>query len=190
MFSTYENEVAAVHMMTKGSVNLSTYPASQDDTVESLLERLAKLEHHQERMRRVNSLARNRNVRALGEMGYSEAQIASLLSPEHTRHGGFFPSYKVKTGAAKIRALKDQLRELDVAAGRDSVHVEESEYTYCEDTTERKVTFQFGAKPDKTVRAALRRHGFTRQIGARHYARSLTTTSLRAAAQLRSLLGA
>ena len=79
---------------------------------DQLRTKLAKLEAMHERMKKVNSLVRYKNTKALKVLGYSESQIHRLLQPEFVKDGVFFPKYKLRNNYAKIRALKEQVKLL------------------------------------------------------------------------------
>ncbi|HYD60872.1 MAG TPA: hypothetical protein VEC35_10980 [Noviherbaspirillum sp.] len=168
--------------------NLNRHAAANSEDAAELRARLDKLQLSQERMRRVNSYARNGNRRALVAMGFSDAQIEAFMSPERTRCGGFFPAYKLKNGTKKIRLIKDKLRELDAAQDGQSIEEEGNGYTYRIDSEERTISFQFLAKPSKDIRNALRKHGFMRKTNALLYERGVSTAALDAARQLRTMI--
>lgn len=172
-------------MQIRTNLRTTTTPTSAD----SLRARLEKLTACQERMQRVNSYVRNRNVRALKEMGYTDAGIATLFSRSKPHlGGGFFPTYKVTNNATIIRMLRAQLADMEANADAAPALVEGKEYTSRSDGL--SVSFTFLAKPDKGARALLRRNGFVRSSGEFTYSREWSAAALRAAAHLRGIFDA
>lgn len=150
--------------------------------------RITNLEAVRDRMRRVNSLVRNRNTRALKEMGYSQAQIEKMLTPNCDASGGFFPTYKLRNNDTKLRALKSRLKELDALLGRIDLQIEREGYVYTEDGADGRVSFRFLAKPDKVIRAALRKYGFIHSAAPNIYDRPICSAAIVAANRLRAIL--
>lgn len=151
--------------------------------------RLEKLVSSQQRMCRVNSYLRNGNLRGLKEMGYSETGIAALLSGAKSYLGaGFFPAHKISNTEAKIRAVRSEIQVAELASGNIPMDVENDLYRYHHDAL--SVTFGFDAKPDKAIRAVLRRQGFIRSSGEFQYSREWSSAALRAASAVRRFLDA
>lgn len=160
---------------------------SAANTITILRDRLDKLTTSHQRMQRVNSYVRNRNVRGLKEMGYTDEGIAKLFSGKKPHlGGGFFPSYKVDNAAAQIRAVRAEIEAAELASGDIPHQVEGDAYTYRHDAL--SVAFSFLAKPDKGTRAMLRRFGFVRSSGEFQYSREWSSAALRAAASVRRAL--
>ena len=152
--------------------------------VEALRARLDKLTASQQRMQRVNSYVRNRNLRGLKEMNYSDDEIAALLNRAKPHlGGGFFPAYKITNAASQIRTVRAEIEAAELASGEVPQLLESDEYTYRHDAL--SVSFSFMAKPDKATRAVLRRHGFARSSGEFCYSREWSSAALRAAASVR-----
>lgn len=159
--------------------------------VAALRDRLDKLTTSHQRMQRVNSCVRNRNVRGLKEMGYTDDGIAKLLSgakrgAKPYQGGGFFPSYKIDHAALQIRTVRAEIEAAELASGDVPHQVEGDAYSYRHDAL--SVTFSFTAKPDKGTRAILRRFGFMRASGEFQYSREWSSAALRAAASVRRAL--
>ncbi len=155
--------------------------------VNGLRVRLERLVTSQQRMQRVNSYVRNRNVRGLKEMGYTDDGIAALLNGTKPHlGGGFFPTYKLDHAAAQIRAVRAEIEAAELASGDIPNLVDADGYTYRHDAL--AVAFSFLAKPDKAIRALLRRHGFVRSSGEFQYSREWSSAALRAAASVRRVL--
>ena len=170
---------------------MQTVSTEQNQNVASnmtdLRARLEKLVTSQQRMQRVNSYVRNRNVRGLKEMGYTDDGIAALMNRAKPHlGGGFFPTYKIDNATAQIRAVRAEIEAAELASGDIPNLIEADSYSYRHDAL--SVTFTFLAKPDKAIRALLRRHGFARSSGDFQYSREWSSAALRAAASVRRVL--
>lgn len=155
--------------------------------VTDLRVRLEKLMTSQQRMQRVNSYVRNRNVRGLKEMGYTNDGIAALVNGAFPHQGRvLFSTYKLDYASAQIRAVRAEIAAAEMASGEIPSQVETDTYTCRHDA--QAVTFWFLSKPDKGTRAALRRFGFVRSGGEFRYSRECSSDVLRAVASVRRVL--
>jgi hypothetical protein len=108
----FSYDVAAQNGTGVSTALNAAFGLSLTHVADQLRTKLAKLEVMRERMKKVNSLVRYKNTKALKALGYSEAQIHRLLQPEFVKDGVFFPKYKLRSNYAKIRALKEQVKLL------------------------------------------------------------------------------
>ena len=141
-------------------------------TADIVAVRIAKLKAAYERMRKINSLVRKRNVKGLKRFGYSEAQISRLLQLENEKRSSIYPDFKLRNSYRKIVALRRLARLLDTT-DRQDVAIEEESYSYHEDVAAQQIRYRFAAKPDKAIRALLRRAGFELRPSRNAYERNL-----------------
>lgn len=157
------------------------------DAADLVAARLAKLEAVRERMRKVNTLVRNRNAKGLKRLGYADSKVTRLLQPDSENRCAFYTDYKLRTNYQQIVALRRIARELEIGERAD-VCIEQEEYQYREDSGAGTIAFQFSSKPDKALRALLRRAGFVLRPSRNAYERPLDSDGVAAASLLRDHL--
>ena len=81
------------------------------EALEKLTDKLARLKKRHNLMRNANRLVRRENQEGLAELGFSEAQIQKLLTPDLAGRLGF-PDYVIAKNSANIRRIKQRLRTL------------------------------------------------------------------------------
>src|SRR5437868_1125153 len=86
---------------------------AHQDAADLIAVRLAKLEAVRERMRKVNTLVRNRNAKGLKRLGYADSKVARLLQPDSENRCAFHTDYKLRTNYQQIVALRRMARELE-----------------------------------------------------------------------------
>lgn len=130
--------------ISSGIVRIDT----DQDAADLVAARLAKLEAVRERMRKVNTLVRNRNAKGLKRLGYADTKVARLLQPDSENRCAFYTDYKLRTNYQQIVALRRIARELETGHRAD-VCIEQEGYQYREDSGAGTIAFQFSSKPDK-----------------------------------------
>lgn len=160
---------------------------AHQDAADLIAARLAKLEAVRERMRKVNTLVRNRNAKGLKRLGYADSKVARLLQPDSENRCAFHTDYKLRTNYQQIVALRRMARELE-SMDRLDVSIDQEDYLYREDASGQTISFRFTAKPDKALRALLRRAGFVLRPSRNTYERTLDCAGIAAASQLRDHL--
>jgi len=157
------------------------------DAADVVTAKLAKLEAVRERMRKVNTLVRNRDAKGLKRLGYADTQVARLLQPDSENRCAFYTDFKLRQNYQQIVALRRRIRELEASEHSD-VEIDQDGYVYREDALAHTISFAFGSKPDKALRALLRRAGFVLRPSRNTYERELDGQALKAAAMLREQL--
>lgn len=140
---------------------------SSDDpnAIEKLRAELAEIEERHERVKKVNRIARAKKkteaekIKEIVALGYGEKTARSIIEPDYMGRVGY-PSYALSTNTAKMRRIKQRIAELEKRQGREDVEIERAEFSYREDVTDNRVSFEFGGKPSKEVRDLLKRNGF------------------------------
>ena len=153
------NDFYAASRMASRAANDNAAPVSQ--VIDELHAKIAKLEAHRERMKKLNSLVRNKNTKALRALGYSESEILRLLHPDCVKHCEFFRAYKFRNNFEKLRALKEQVKVLESSTERFVERFGARNpapcYLYDEDAAQERISLYFQAKPEKNVRNELHR---------------------------------
>ena len=157
------------------------------DAADLIAAKLAKLEGVRERMRKVNTLVRNRNAKGLKRLGYADSKVARLLQPDSENRGAFYTDYKLRNNYQQIMSLRRLARKLETV-DRSDVSIDQDEYMYREDVSTETISFRFMAKPDKALRALLRRAGFVLRPSRNTYERALDFAGIEAASGLREHL--
>lgn len=147
----------------------------------TLREKLGKVEASIGRMRRVNSLVRNRNRRGLLELGYTEQQIEKFFAGDAICQGGFFPAYKLRNTAAAAREIKQQLLFLEECEDLEPEYIEAGSFVFEKNPDRVVLCFRFYAKPNKAQRALLRKHAFERSAGEFTYENVWSEATLKTA---------
>lgn len=159
------------------------------DSIKKLKEQLSIRKVNQERMRAANALIRHNDRTGLLNMGFTEAQIVKLCTPDCGRVG--FPSYSFTNNNAQIHRIEQRIAELERNAQREDKIVEGNGYTYHEDTSENRVMFFFSAKPSDQVRDLLKRYAFKFSSSRNNaWVRKLNGNGLYAAKMVREKLDA
>lgn len=160
---------------------------AHQDATELIAAKLAKLEAVRERMLKVNTLVRNRNAKGLKRLGYADSKVARLLRPDSENRCAFYTDYKLRANYQQIVALRRMARELE-SVERPDVSIDQVGYLYREDGAAQTISFRFTAKPDKALRALLRRAGFVLRPSRNTYERPLDSAGIAAVSQLREHL--
>lgn len=160
---------------------------SPQDAAILISARLAKLEAVRERMRKVNSLVRDRNAKGLKRLGYAASEVARLLQSDCENRCTFRTDDKLRANYRKIVALRRMARELE-SMERLDLSIDQEDYQYREDASAQTISFRFTAKPDKALRALLRRAGFVLRPSRNTYERTLDCSGIAVASELRDHL--
>lgn len=160
---------------------------AQQDPADLVAARLAKLEAVRERMRKVNTLVRNRNAKGLKRLGYADSKQARLLQPDSENRCAFHTHYNLRTNYQQIVALRRMARALK-SMDRIDVSIDQGGYLHREDASAELISFRLTAKPHKALRALLRRAGFLLRPARNTYERVLDCAGIAAASALRDQL--
>lgn len=148
--SYYEQKAASVG---KGGIS-----SDDPEAVQKLQAELEKLERLQDTMKKANALVRKQDREGLAALGFSEARIAQLFTPDFCGRLGF-PDYAVTNNSANIRRIKQRIEALQAAPAETTERLE-GDVTIREDATENRILLVFPAKPSEQVREILKRSGF------------------------------
>jgi Domain of unknown function (DUF3560) len=139
-------------------------PIYSDDpkALEKLTDKLARLKKRHNLMRNANHLVRRENQEGLAELGFSEAQIQKLLTPDLAGRLGF-PDYVIAKNSANIRRIKQRLRTLQKSRTEEvgetvtgnGVRIVDNVKANC-------LQLFFPTCPSREIRAELKSNGFRR----------------------------
>lgn len=162
MRSVHESEKAAYYARKAEAVeNNDNIYIGDDDAIERLEEKIAKLTTLQEQMKGSNKILRNskmshtEKIDAFIALGISEAKATRIV-----RENLVFPGYSLTNNNAKINAAKKQLEKAKSLAGKEDREYEAGDLTIEECYSENRVRIYFPGKPDDEMRENLKRNGF------------------------------
>lgn len=162
MRSVHESEKAAYYARKAEAVeNNDNIYIGDDDAIERLEEKIAKLTTLQEQMKGSNKILRNskmsytEKIDAIIALGISEAKATRIV-----RENLVFPGYSLTNNNAKINAAKKQLEKAKSLAGKEDREYEAGDLTVEECYSENRVRIYFPGKPDDEMRENLKRNGF------------------------------
>lgn len=162
MRSVHESEKAAYYARKAEAVeNNDNIYIGDDDAIERLEEKIAKLTTLQEQMKGSNKILRNskmshtEKIDAIIALGISEAKATRIV-----RENLVFPGYSLTNNNAKINAAKKQLEKAKSLAGKEDREYEAGDLTIEECYSENRVRIYFPGKPDDEMRENLKRNGF------------------------------
>lgn len=146
------------------SVGTGGIRSDENNAVEKLEKKLAKLEADQELMKAANKAIRLKDTEKgnarLAELGFTDRQIAELRTPDFAGRIGY-QSFRLSNNSANIRRIKKRIEELK--AEQDSGQTEDKQFqgfTLREDTEAVRIQFLFDDKPDEESRSILKSNGF------------------------------
>lgn len=157
-----ESEKAAYYRRKAESVenNESIY-LEDDDAIDRLKEKIAKLTALQEQMKGSNKILRNskmihtEKIDAIVALGISEATATRIV-----RENLVFPGYSLTNNNAKINAAKKQLEKAEKLASKEDKEYELGDLTIEECYSENRVRIYFPGKPEDEMIENLKRNGF------------------------------
>jgi hypothetical protein len=145
--------------------------AGQDDALQKLRDKLAKLESYQEAMKKCNKLLRSKEFKSLEvydekvtfltqRLGWKEETAYAVLEPDYMGKIGI-PAYQLKNNNAEIRRLKGRIIELERLSKMEATSEERPDGIEIErDPDAARIRLIFPGKPDKATRTLLKQNGF------------------------------
>jgi hypothetical protein len=130
------------------------------DAVVKLREQLEKCERLQAVMVAANKAIRKGDDEALRALGFNDARIAQLKTPDFCGRIGF-ADYQTKNNGANIRRLKARIADLERNATRETKETERQDgLRIVENAEANRLQLVFPGKPSAEARAILKRYGF------------------------------
>lgn len=145
----------------KAAENNSSISSDNPDAIKLLREKVAKLQHLQEKMVAANKCIRKNNKEGLSELGFSEKEITGLFTPDCFGIPGFAP-FELSNNRQKLNNAKKRLVMLEKQAKEES---SEREYTafglrIVDNVEENRTQLFFDEKPSAEIRTKLKGYGF------------------------------
>lgn len=154
------SEAADLEARAKAAAQNTAIFSDDPDATEKLEAKIARLEKRQEMMRQANKLVRKQDRAGLAEMGYDEAQITALFTPDFCGRVGY-ADYQLTNNGANIRRLRERIKDLERAAARpEAAPVEIGGVRIEENKEANRLQIFFPGKPGAEVRADLKARGF------------------------------
>jgi Domain of unknown function (DUF3560) len=130
------------------------------EVLEKVTDKLARLKKRHNLMRNANRLVRRENQEGLAELGFSEAQIQKLLTPDLAGRLGF-PDYVIAKNSANIRRIKQRLRTLQKSRTEEvGETVTGNGVRIVDNVKANRLQLFFPACPSREIRAELKSNGF------------------------------
>lgn len=137
--------------------------SGDEDAIEKLEEKLEMLKETQETMKAVNKAIRMKDTEKgdeeLRTMGYSDAQIKELRTPDFCGRVGF-PQYALQNNNANIHRVEDRLKSLKATKEKGTQETETEFFKVVRNTEEMRLQIIFDGKPEPEVREILKSNGF------------------------------
>lgn len=147
------------------------------NATEKLTEKTQQLEERQKLMREANKLVRKKDTEGLLNMGFTEAQIQRLCTPDFCGRVGF-ADYRLTNNNANIRRLKQRLTQLEQVSTQENTENTINGVRIVENVDENRLQLFFPSIPSQEVRAKLKHAGFrwspTNQAWQRHRSNAAT----------------
>jgi hypothetical protein len=141
---------------------LRTIFSDDPEALEKLTDKLARLKKRHNLMRNANRLVRRENQEGLAELGFSEAQIQKLLTPDLAGRLGF-PDYVIAKNSANIRRIKQRLRILQKSRTEEvGETVTGNGVRIVDNVAANRLELFFPVCPSREIRAKLKSNGFRR----------------------------
>jgi len=154
-----KDKAADLRRRAGAAENNRTIFSDDPDATEKLVAKIVRLEQRQEMMKKANRLVRKENQDELAEMGFSEAVIAGLLTPDFCGRVGF-PSYMLTNNNANIRRMKKRVVHIAAHADDETTEIEIGPVRIVDDVDANRLQVFFPDKPTAEVRAQLKQSGF------------------------------
>lgn len=154
--------------------------SGDENAVEKLEEKLAKLKAEQENMKSANKAIRMKNINKgnnlLTELGYSQDEIKDLRTPDYCGRVGY-PDYLLRNNNANIHRIESRLKNLKATKEKGTLETENQFFKVVENTELMRLQLFFEDKPEQNVRVILKSNGFKWAPSQSAWQRQLTNNS-------------
>lgn len=137
--------------------------SSDEDALERLEAKLEKLKATQEKMKATNRAVRMKDKikgdQKLTDLGYSEAEIKELRSPDFCGRIGY-PDYALSNNNANIHRIEGRIKSLKKEKESGTLETENEFFKVVENTDVMRLQLFFNEKPEVEVRDILKHNGF------------------------------
>jgi hypothetical protein len=136
--------------------------SDDENAIDKLKEKLAKLQKAQEQMKACNAIIRDKKekkVERLAEILGTKERAEALLIPDFCKRIGF-ASYTLTNNNTTIKATQKRIAILEKAATRKTRKLEIAGVKVVENAEESRIQFFFDGKPAREIIDLMKRHGF------------------------------
>jgi hypothetical protein len=183
--------IAAIKKEKFYAENPDQVPISTDDdnAIDRLKEKLAKLEAERETNTQINKIIRlnpkgqetPEKIECIKSLGISETVAKKLFAPDFCGRIGV-PAYVNTNLGGNIKRIKERIAEIEGAKQCETKEIELPNDIKCvQDTESMRVYFEFPGKPDEATRSLLKANAFKWTPSQRHWGRKLTGNAVHAA---------
>lgn len=155
--------------------------SGDDDALDRLREKLAKLEHNQEMMKAFNKAARKKGATVESVKDacptFSEATIAKLMEPDCFNYVGFAP-FQLTNNNAKIKSTRDRIAQLEKRKNQGEQELTIGGVRVVQNPDDMRLQLFFDGKPSAEMRSLLKSHAFKWSPRNEAWQRQLTNNAL------------
>ncbi len=126
---------------------------------EKLEDKIDRLKKRQEMMKKANALVRKGDREGLAEMGFSEAKVNALFTPDFCGRLGY-PDFELKNNGANIRRLKARLTHIEAQRADETTETEVNGIRVVDNVEDNRLQIFFPGKPGADTIAKLKSNGF------------------------------
>ncbi|MCF3109584.1 DUF3560 domain-containing protein [Niabella sp. CC-SYL272] len=164
------------------AIENNTSISSDDPTaLEQLRQKLAELEQKQSFMKEANRCIRKKDKEAFLHLPDATEELwQELNNPDRVRGIGY-PYYGLTNNGAKIRSVKQRIRQMELLEQRPAQEVKFEGGVLRENKEAGRIQFKFDAKPDEKIRIILKRARFIYSPTENAHQRKLNANGIRAA---------
>lgn len=150
------------------------------DAVEKLEKKLEGLKEIQNRMKAANRAIRLKDTKKgnelLKEMGYTDAQIEKLRTPDFCGRLGY-PDYALTNNNSNIHRVEGRLKHLKAVKTQENAESENEYFKVVENTEIMRLQIFFKSKPEPEIREVLKSNGFRWAPSQSAWQRQLTSNA-------------
>ena len=154
--------------------------SGDENAIEKLEEKLKGLKDTQETMKATNKAIRLKDVTKgnilMKDMGYTDAQIEKLRSPDFCGRIGY-PDYALQNNNANIHRVEGRLKDLKSEKEKGTSEIENQFFKVVENTESMRLQLLFAGKPEPEVREILKSNGFRWAPSQSAWQRQLTSNA-------------
>lgn len=154
-----EKEAERLEARAEAAANNTAIFSDDPQASEKLEEKIARLEARQDMMKKANALIRKNDREGLANMGFSEARINALFTPDFCGRIGFV-DFELKNNNANIRRLKERAEQLAKQQATPDKDEEIGEVKVEWRPNENRIRVIFPGRVDADTFKKLRQHGY------------------------------
>ena len=154
-----EDKADRLERRAKAIEDNKTIFSDDPQAIEKLSDKIVLLEKRQALMVAANKFVKKNDREGLADLGFSDAQVDKLFTPDFCGRLGF-ASYMITNNGANIRRLKDRQELLEKTRSIESSDVTIGDVKIADNIEDNRVQIFFPGKPSEEVRSELKQNGF------------------------------